>query len=98
MFKFILTEWAFETQNWTTDIAEFGIEFKVYPNPFNDRIFIDNHDKLTRVVISNIAGQRVVDIKYPNHEIRTGNLVSGMYLVSMFADNEVVKTSKIIKK
>jgi hypothetical protein len=40
------------------------VNFKVLPNPFNDRIMIDNNDKLTRVIVSNIAGQRVLDIEY----------------------------------
>jgi hypothetical protein len=74
------------------------VEFKVYPNPFNDRIYLDNNDKLTRVVISNIAGQRVMDIEYPNREIRTANLVSGVYVVSMFTENGLAKTERIVKR
>lgn len=75
-----------------------GAEFKVYPNPFNDRIYIDNNDKLTRVVISNIAGQRVLDMEYPTREIRTSNLVSGVYVVSMFTENGLAKTERIVKR
>ena len=73
-------------------------QFKVYPNPFNDKIYIDNSDKLTRVVVINIAGQRVIDVEYPGHEIRTDNLVSGIYVVSMFTENGISKTVKIVKK
>ncbi len=72
--------------------------FKVYPNPFNDKIYIDNYDKLTRVIITNIAGQRVMDVKYPEREIRTGNLVSGVYLVSMFTESGLAKTDRIVKR
>ncbi len=74
-----------------------SVEFKVYPNPFNDYIYIDNYDKLTRVVISNIAGQRVMDIEFPTREIRTENLVSGVYVVSMFTEDGRAKTERIIK-
>jgi uncharacterized protein (DUF2141 family) len=74
------------------------IEFKVYPNPFDDRIIIDNNDKLTRVIISNIAGQRVMDIEYPSHEIRTANLVSGVYLIRMFTEEGNAKTETMIKR
>jgi hypothetical protein len=77
---------------------EFAIEFKVYPNPFGDIINIVNHDKLTRVVISNIAGQRVIDVEYPNSEIRTNNLVSGVYLISLITEEGIAKTERIIKK
>lgn len=72
--------------------------FKVYPNPFNDRITIDNYDKLTRVVVSNIAGQRVIDIEYPTREIRTANLVSGIYVISLYTENGVAKSERIIKR
>jgi hypothetical protein len=75
-----------------------GVEFKVYPNPFNDRITIENHSKLTRVLVTNIAGQRVLDIEYPTREIRTANLVSGVYVVSMFTENGIAKTERIVKR
>ncbi len=75
-----------------------SVEFKVYPNPFNNYIKIDNHDKLNRVVVTNIAGQRVIDIEYPSHEIRTANLVSGVYVVSMFTEDGLAKTERIVKR
>lgn len=75
-----------------------GVAFKVYPNPFNDKIYIDNNDKLVRVVISNIAGQRVIDVEYPEREIRTGTLVSGVYLVNLFTEKGLAKTERIVKR
>jgi len=75
-----------------------GNEFKVYPNPFNNQITIDNNDKLTRVVISNIAGQKVIDIEYPTREIRTANLVSGIYVISLYTENGIAKTERMIKR
>lgn len=72
--------------------------FKVYPNPFNDRIYVDNYDKLNRVIVSNIAGQRVLDIENPTYEIRTGNLVTGVYVVTLISDGEIVKSERIIKR
>ncbi|MDO8951063.1 MAG: Ig-like domain-containing protein, partial [Draconibacterium sp.] len=75
-----------------------GNDFKVYPNPFNDEIKIDNNEKLTRVVISNIAGQRVIDIEYPENRIRTANLVSGIYVISLYTENGIAKTERMIKR
>jgi hypothetical protein len=77
---------------------ELANTFKVYPNPFNDRILIENNDKVTRVVINNIAGQRVIDIEYPNREIRTANLVSGIYVISIYTENGIAKTERMIKR
>jgi len=70
----------------------------VYPNPFNDYINIHEIEKLTRVVVSNIAGQRVLDIEYPTQGIRTANLVSGVYVVSMFTEDGLAKTERIVKR
>jgi hypothetical protein len=77
---------------------ELANTFKVYPNPFNDHITIDNNDKLTRVVVVNIAGQRVIDIEYPNREIRTANLVSGVYVISLYTEEGITKSERIIKR
>ena len=74
------------------------VEFKVYPNPFNEFIRIDKAAELDRVVISNIAGQRVLDIEYPNYEIPTGNLNAGIYIMTLTADGEIVKSVRLIKR
>lgn len=83
----------------TTDITIIEtIDFKVYPNPFNNELNIDNHDKLTRVTVTNIAGQRVLDVQYPERVIRTANLVSGVYVVTLFTENGIAKSERIVKR
>jgi hypothetical protein len=95
--------WMFTTGEVNFTSVDSGAEleditFSVYPNPFTSFIRIDNYDKLTRVVLTNIAGQRVLDIEYPSYEIRTGNLVTGVYVVTLIADGEIVKSERIIKR
>jgi hypothetical protein len=93
------TEWMFETQNFATGIIDGeSISFKVYPNPFNEYIQIDNNEKLVRVVIMNIAGQKVIDLEYPENRIRTATLVSGVYLVNLFTETGLAKTERIVKR
>jgi hypothetical protein len=83
----------------TTDISVIdAIDFKVYPNPFNNELNIDNYDKLTRVTLTNIAGQRVIDVQYPERVIRTANLVSGVYVVTLFNEDGIVKSERIVKR
>lgn len=94
-FGWLITTGEYATPN----LPEYEtVEFDVYPNPFNDFIRVKNADQLVRVVVSNIAGQRVLDIEYPESEIRTNSLVSGMYVVSMFTEDGLAKTTKVIKK
>ena len=93
--------WTFTTGDSIPTAINPGLEtldFKVYPNPFNNFIRIDNAEKLSRVIVSNIAGQRVLDIENPTYEIRTGNLVTGVYVVTLISDGEIVKSERIIKR
>ena len=100
--------WNGNTGDWTfTTGGEYPLgagsdlkvaDFKVYPNPFNEFIRIDKAAELDRVVISNIAGQRVLDIEYPNYEIPTGNLNAGIYIMTLTADGEIVKSVRLIKR
>ncbi|MCK3686217.1 T9SS type A sorting domain-containing protein [Maribellus sp. YY47] len=91
--------WEFTTGDFATAISpeQETDDFKVYPNPFTNYIRIDNAEKLTRVIVSNIAGQRVMDIESPTNEIRTGNLVTGVYVITLIANDEIVKSERIIK-
>jgi hypothetical protein len=91
--------WKFTTQDFATPVIEpESIQFKVYPNPFSDYINIDNANKLARVVIADIAGRRVIDVMYPKQVIRTPNLVSGVYVVTLFDEDGIVKTERIVKR
>jgi hypothetical protein len=83
----------------TTNIKDLdNLQFKVYPNPFSEYLNIDNSDKLTRVTVTNIAGQRVIDITYPERMIRTSNLVQGVYVVTLFTEEGIAKSERIVKR
>ncbi len=82
----------------TPAIDPANLQFKVYPNPFSDVLNIDNADRLTRVTVTNIAGQRVIDVQYPERVIRTSNLVSGVYVVTLFTETGIAKSERIVKR
>jgi uncharacterized protein YwlG (UPF0340 family) len=91
--------WSFTTKEFATPaIIIENIQFKVYPNPFNDYINIENADKLSRVVVSNILGQSMIDVVNPEQVIRTPDLVSGVYVVTMFTEDGRVATERIVKR
>ncbi len=92
--------WTFTTgPKFATALNDLNsIEFKVYPNPFTEKLYIQNHDKLTRVTITNIAGQKVMDVQYPESEIRTDKLVSGVYIATLFTSDGIAKSERIVKR
>ncbi|MDD2197497.1 MAG: choice-of-anchor J domain-containing protein, partial [Bacteroidales bacterium] len=72
---------------------------KVYPNPFSNEISITNADKVNRVIITNIVGQRLMDITLNGSEtINTSELTSGIYLVTFEGNNGESTVRKMIKR
>ena len=71
---------------------------QVYPNPFNDFIYVDHADMITRVVITNLIGQVVMETPLNNSKIETANLDSGVYLVTFITENGERVIRKMIKR
>ncbi|MDD2549931.1 MAG: choice-of-anchor J domain-containing protein [Bacteroidales bacterium] len=79
--------------------SELFSNLKVYPNPFSDKITIKNGDRVNRVIVTNIVGQRVMDINLNGLEtIDTSELTNGVYLVTFEGANGERAVRKMIKK
>ncbi|MBA4411043.1 MAG: hypothetical protein C0397_16670 [Odoribacter sp.] len=82
-----------------TDPLNGSLEFKVYPNPFVDYVNVDNASELSKVVVTNIAGQTVKEVVNPTERIQLNELRSGIYFMSLYnSDDVIVKTAKIVKR
>ena len=94
--------WTFTTGDWATavdDQLSGSAEFSVYPNPFDGYLIVKNAGKLSRIIISNVAGQRVKDLVNPTETIQTGDLRSGIYFITLVdQDENIAKTERIVKK
>ena len=97
-----VTVWTFKTgANWPTgNIANpNATEFNVYPNPFYDVINLVASTELSKVIVTNIAGQLVKEVVNPGNSILLSELRSGIYFISLYdMDNVIVKTAKIVKR
>gem|GEM_PF-6634436 len=98
-----VSDWTFKTgPTWVTGvdpIVNGSLEFKVYPNPFVDYVNVANASELSKVVVTNIAGQTVKEVVNPTERIQLNELRSGIYFMSLYnADDVVVKTAKIVKR
>ncbi|MDY0202477.1 MAG: YDG domain-containing protein, partial [Tenuifilaceae bacterium] len=72
---------------------------KVYPNPFKNTINISNASNADRVVITNVVGKVVMSLNLSqasNQRIET-NLPSGIYLVTIIANDGSRVTRKMIR-
>ena len=72
----------------------------IYPIPSNSKIYIDNMNGCDKIVVSNIIGQPVANIKVDskfNNELNIENYKNGVYIVQIFKNNKSVLTKRIIK-
>ncbi len=72
--------------------------YTLYPNPVSDILNISNADKLERVMITNIAGQTVKVVTNNLNQIDTNELRTGYYFVTLYSNEGVVKTERIVKR
>ncbi len=92
--------WTFTTGDFKVGIGpNVSLEFKVYPNPFVDYVNVANASLLSKIVVTNIAGQTVKQVVNPTERIQLNELRSGVYFMSMYDMDNVVKgTAKIVKR
>jgi hypothetical protein len=86
---------------WKTNAAiDVLSNLNVYPNPFTNEIFVENAENVSRVVITNVIGQVVVDmpVNSTSKTINTTNLNNGVYLVTFQANNGERLVRKMIKQ
>lgn len=97
---------AYVCQIWTTQCAALASEnfvlentVSIYPNPaVNNEVTISSEKELKSIVLFNINGQIIREIKNPNRvddSYKLDNLPSGFYLVQMTSENAIA-TKKLI--
>jgi hypothetical protein len=93
-----------EAKSLQTDIAvnaeEIAQKIEIFPNPFNDNIIIQNNSKEDLVVeFTTIDGKTIKQTTLHEREnkINTATLNSGLYLVKITRNGELVLTSKLLK-
>jgi len=83
----------------TSVVSPTLINLSAYPNPFDSYITINNPSMVNRVVITNLLGQKVLDIKTNGaQQIETASLPTGIYLVSFEVANGESVVRKMVKR
>jgi hypothetical protein len=81
------------------------INVALYPNPANEKLFVQNQDKpaADRIVISDLSGKTVYAIDRPTsgsdgvYELDINSLTPGMYLIEMYTAGEKA-VSRFVKE
>ncbi len=91
--------WTFKTgANFATPVNVVNGSLKVYPNPFVDYVNVVTTSEMSKVVVTNIAGQVVKEVVNPSNTIQLDGLRSGVYFISIYDRDAVIGTAKIVKR
>lgn len=85
----------------STDGFENTLSIQIFPNPAQERLFILNTMKVTKISLLTITGECVLEKEVsqrPSLEINLKGIPSGLLLVKIFEDRFPIKTFKVIKK
>ncbi len=63
--------------------------FQVYPNPFNNVLFVKNHQEDSYFTIKNLLGEIIIEGKNPS-QISTQQLVSGVYVFTLNGHSQLI--------
>lgn len=76
-----------------------NVEFNVYPNPSPEFINVEANIIITKAELYNITGENVKIQSYNNNKISLpmNDLVSGIYFLKIYFENQISKTIKVIK-
>ncbi len=74
--------------------------FKLYPNPSNEKISLTINSKNQtglNIKLTDVLGREIKQIEY-EEEIDISDLEQGIYFLTVFQNNQLLVTKKIIKQ
>ncbi len=79
------------------------VAFNMFPNPTSNELIVEAEGSIERVEIYNLLGERLMEYNYGNNasnkiNLTVGNLDDGMYVISLFFDDEQQSVQKFIKR
>lgn len=102
-----LAQIAGQLSTYPSDFTETAIEetaasadVKVYPNPVEDFIYINSTCEISAVQLFDVTGKlvKLENISGSEARIDAVNLSGGIYILKVYAGNEILYMGKIIKK
>lgn len=68
-----------------------------YPNPFGDKIYFNNPERIERILIFNLIGEEVGEFYINENNIDVSNLPAGTYLMNVYT-NGFLHSTMVIKQ
>jgi photosystem II stability/assembly factor-like uncharacterized protein len=81
-----------------SEISKSG-DIDIYPNPTRNLLFIRGNEQVSRVKVTNLVGQVLIDIQTKGTQIiKLDELQNGIYLVTLYVNDKAQVVRKIIKQ
>ena len=76
----------FETESTSVSVEEVNSEISIYPNPVKDNIYVNG--EFDKIKVYNVFGKLVFEGN--DKVINTKNLSSGIYIINLNSNNNIV--------
>jgi len=75
-------------------------KINIYPNPASDKIYLENAERIVKLIFFNLNCQLIKQVKYEKGSIDISDLSSGFYFLKVYDSTEssAAKTFKLIKQ
>lgn len=91
LFLLFISLGAFSQTTPEVNISGIGI----YPNPFNEKIFVQSENQLKKIEIYAENGQKVISVNQ-NNIVDASELKSGTYILKLHFEDQVI-VRKVLK-
>ena len=81
----------------TEGVDELTVSFRLYPNPVNDKLYIETETEVEEVVVYDAFGRQQTTVNGQQSTVDVSNLNAGVYFV-MIKTNEGVVVKRFIKQ
>ncbi|HKM93441.1 MAG TPA: MBG domain-containing protein, partial [Prolixibacteraceae bacterium] len=74
---------------------------ELFPNPFSSFITLTNASRVSRVIITNLVGQTMMEIQFSGAEketIATHDLVNGIYMIQIYGEKDEMIIRKMLNR
>lgn len=98
----IASNWK-ASSNYVLDVTNFDenqINFRIFPNPTSDKLFINSEKTIQKITMYNLLGQQIKKIQanFKTGEINISNLHTGTYFLNLQLTNGASISKMVVKK
>ncbi len=73
-------------------------KLSIYPNPVQDKLFIDSSENFKEIAVFDIYGKKVLNVDFQTKSLDVSGLSKGIYILKFLAESDEVFMRKFVKE